>query len=535
MKYKLKMYLTICLVVSLSQMALAKPISGSQEKLLKAANSKKKKTSNKTKSSALTNAIKLIRRGDYEEATKRLFQLSHSAKYKDKRNRIKYMLGLMLYRMKFNQLSAYQFISVVKQGKSRYLRQSLEKLSLAADSLGDDTLLNYAINKVEASKFPSQHKSMLFYRIGEFQMQNRNYADAIRSFRRVNDNSEYYTRAKYMQGLAFAEENDTKNAVDTFNELIQSRAGEKVTDVSYVGALIGRARVLYQAKKWDASIEAYREIPRDSEFWHDTLFESSWASLRAGKFRQALSNFHSLHSAYYDNHYLPESLLLRAIVYLYICDFNEMEKVLNLFNSIYRPVYKNVRTIVSSKSPDFENLYETVMQVIEEYKKDGEEYKGGNKSIPLIVARKIYKEGDFQRSHKYIVKVFNEYKRMQSLSPAWKASALGRYAKKMLSLRLKKAKKTSGKIVMQHLKYISNELFDLFEQEGFVRFEMTKGKKRTVEKSSNEAETETGSEDSKRERDYYIQNGYEYWPFDGEYWLDELGNYHYVGSQSCQE
>ena len=41
-------------------------------------------------------------------------------------------------------------------------------------------------------------------------MQNRNYADAIRSFRRVNDNSEYYTRAKYMQGLAFAEENDTK-------------------------------------------------------------------------------------------------------------------------------------------------------------------------------------------------------------------------------------------------------------------------------------------------------------------------------------
>ncbi len=30
------------------------------------------------------------------------------------------------------------------------------------------------------------------------------------------------------------------------------------------------------------------------------------------------------------------------------------------------------------------------------------------------------------------------------------------------------------------------------------------------------------------QRDFYIQNGYEYWPFRGEYWLDELGNYHYV-------
>ena len=31
------------------------------------------------------------------------------------------------------------------------------------------------------------------------------------------------------------------------------------------------------------------------------------------------------------------------------------------------------------------------------------------------------------------------------------------------------------------------------------------------------------------DRSYYIQNGYEYWPFKGEYWLDELGNYHYCG------
>ena len=39
--------------------------------------------------------------------------------------------------------------------------------------------------------------------------------------------------------------------------------------------------------------------------------------------------------------------------------------------------------------------------------------------------------------------------------------------------------------------------------------------------------------DEDNQRDFYIQNGYEYWPFRGEYWLDELGNYHYVGTQSC--
>ena len=39
--------------------------------------------------------------------------------------------------------------------------------------------------------------------------------------------------------------------------------------------------------------------------------------------------------------------------------------------------------------------------------------------------------------------------------------------------------------------------------------------------------------DDDDDRDFYIQNGFHYWPFKGEYWLDELGNYHFLGVQSC--
>ncbi|MNT91393.1 hypothetical protein D3C72_2324820 [compost metagenome] len=40
--------------------------------------------------------------------------------------------------------------------------------------------------------------------------------------------------------------------------------------------------------------------------------------------------------------------------------------------------------------------------------------------------------------------------------------------------------------------------------------------------------------DDNVDRKFYIQNGYEYYPFQGEYWLDEIGNYHYLGKQSCE-
>ena len=55
-------------------------------------------------------------------------------------------------------------------------------------------------------------------------------------------------------------------------------------------------------------------------------------------------------------------------------------------------------------------------------------------------------------------------------------------------------------------------------------------KKRIAGKNLGEgaAEVET------RDRSFYVQNGYEYYPFQGEFWLDEIGNYHYLGKQSCE-
>ena len=36
-------------------------------------------------------------------------------------------------------------------------------------------------------------------------------------------------------------------------------------------------------------------------------------------------------------------------------------------------------------------------------------------------------------------------------------------------------------------------------------------------------------------RDFYAQNGYRYWPFEGEYWRDEIGSYQYVGVNRCEK
>jgi TolA-binding protein len=399
--------------------------------------------------------------------------------------------------------------------------------------LGDDTLLNYAISRISIDEFPSAHKDMVYYRIGEFQLRNQQYEQAAKTFAHVQPASTYYPKTKYLEGLAWSEAKNPAQAVRAFDELADVRSSAPVTDIDRVSAVMGKARALYQKKDWDGAIDSYRDVPRDSELWHDTLFESSWAMLRSGKFRSALSNFQSLHSTYYEDTYNPESLLLRSIVYLYICKYDEMEKVLNLFAKLYKPVYRDVDNLLAQNTDPID-YYNPVIRAMHDYHVNGDDINKKAYKLPFVVIRKINKEADFQNSYAYIKNLLSEQKRINGAPASWRNSNLGKYALRVLQTRLQKAKQRTGLQIKAHLEAVREELVDLFEQEGFIRYEMINGKKEGLKKRLAGKDLPKGQIDEENHRDYYVQNGWEYWPFRGEYWLDELGNYHYVGTQSCE-
>ena len=88
-------------------------------------------------------------------------------------------------------------------------------------------------------------------------------------------------------------------------------------------------------------------------------------------------------------------------------------------------------------------------------------------------------------------------------------------------------------MVKAHLQNMRVELKDLFEQGSFIRYEMINGKKESLKKKIT-GKSLPAPIDEKIDRDFYIENGYEYYPFQGEYWLDEIGNFHYLGQQNCE-
>ena len=98
---------------------------------------------------------------------------------------------------------------------------------------------------------------------------NKNQIDIVAHSLGIN-----YYNAKYQEGLAYAESNQLDRSLQTFEQLIQSRAGAPVTDKSKVAGMMGKAREAARALGLGFSGTAGRFRPRaESSLSADRLIE----------------------------------------------------------------------------------------------------------------------------------------------------------------------------------------------------------------------------------------------------------------------
>lgn len=480
----------------------------------------------------LKSALEMYEQKKLIPAASALFSMRTRPEVKPYRALLYLTLGKIFMDLKYPQVAAWQFANVVIINDDRFTKRGLQLLSVAADQLGDDTILNYAVSKMRVTDFPAQEKDMLFFRMGEIKFRGKDYRGAIQAFDRVNPDSQYSDLAQYMAGTSYATLKDTDAAIGKFESLLTAKK-RKITNDTRVAVLMALARSYYQKKDWDKSLEYYRKVPRDHVLWHSALFESSWADLREGRFRSALGNFQSIHSSYYDDFYVPESLVLRAIVYLYICKYEEVEKVVSLFENSYGSIQKQIVDFLRTTN-DPRAFFDEIERGLLNRKNLQNRRKIAEGRIPYKVVRYIIGKPDIERGLDYLRHLYDEKKKMESMPLGFLESPLGKYSTKLLIGRIKTAQKLLGIKTRIHLLYIKGELKDLDEQVSYLRYEMIGLQKDMLQKKMTEAPRNAAVADDSNDRNYYIKNGYEYWPFTGEFWLDEIGNYFYVGKQSCE-
>ncbi len=471
---------------------------------------------------------------NYINASKILYSLSRNSRYRKEQAAIAYEMARSFEGLGLKQSAVFQLIRAVRygQGQNLVLSKSLEKLSKLAFQVGDSIGLNYALSKVNLKNFPKEQKPILYFRFGEAYLGVNRFKKAIKAFLKVPKGHYLYSKSRYLIGLAYSEDGQLKESYSAFTQAANSRAEAGIADDERVAALMGRARVFYHLQRWDDSLQAYRLIPRDSKYFHDMMFESTWAMLRAGKFRSALSNFQSLHSEYYESYFYPEATLLRAIVYLYICKIDEVNKVINYYETTYSKMYVELSNYLKKNITPKADIRE-FMVLLKDLSSGGEINKASYK-IPYVVLRHLNRNSKVKSKSEYYYNIQDEIARVD-LIQGWSRFKIKAAVKNSLLIRKRSSLKRLGRVLRKEIIKIKDELVGFEDQKELIKFELISSEK---EQARKRLERRDGffkdKKDLKVSRFSFTKDGYEYWPFQGEYWLDEIGNYHYLGASRCE-
>lgn len=285
----------------------------------------------------LKRGMELAERGDYLEAIKHFRKFIVDGNYppdSEEYYNANYGIALALIKAGLHRTAADILLEIILQGPDRsffvpafeMLRQMRREIEFAPPNL--EQLTHFFVGN-----FPQEFRDSYNYFLGEFFYEGANFSPALRYLEQVSENSQDHARALYLTGLIQVQNQMYKSAVQSFQQAVlsQERNGSdpRVSHLAYMAL----ARIAYETGDYDAAIYYYRKVPKESHQLPAAFYESGWCFFVKGDYSRALGTFHALHSPYFNHYFYPELWILEATVYLNMCRYDFAKQAIEMFRN----------------------------------------------------------------------------------------------------------------------------------------------------------------------------------------------------------
>ena len=152
-----------------------------------------------------------------------------------------------------------------------------------------------------------------------------------------------------------------------------------------------------------------------------------------------------------------------------------------------------------------------------------------NSSLPTAVQRHLQKNERVDSMVKYLDKLDAEAAKVRGDSQLSQAP-LGNELLDLIAKQKALMAQVAGKFIKGRLADLAHLIEVLDGDKEIIGFETTKGEKEMLE-ANFDVRAQLASQPLYRPP--MPQTGHEYWPFDGEYWPDEIGYYKYTIKTAC--
>jgi TolA-binding protein len=476
--------------------------------------------------------IKMYRAKKLLGASLGFFELLEDNTFPDEESKISYYLAKSLYDLGMYHGAQHYFMQVVRKGpKNPYFKYALPKLVAIAQLTGNDTELLRIVDKIPPEAFPRQAKNYLYYLMGRKHYENEELSQAAKYFQQISAKSDLYLKAKYYEGVIRNEQDKLKSAVTAFKDVYQAelpplddRQAKEYEDLKDL-SLMNIARIYYGLQRFDNADNFYGQVDRDSIYWPESLFERAWTNFMLNDLNLTLGLLLTVRSPYFaDEQFIPEATVLRALSFFYLCDFNEVERILLDFDAQHKPMRAEIKAFLDQyKTEEGAKLAD---QAYDAYF----DQKHAESALTKSLFLKTLRNRDLADLVRHIQMLDDEEAMIDAQKSQWK-DAIGAHLKKVIEEDRQRYKKRAGAILLEELAQEYKNLGDLMGQSEIIRFEVVDAQRADYEYKASTIEVESAAE---KKVDFATSKEIIYWPFNGEFWQDELGYYRYTEESQCR-
>ncbi len=497
-------------------------------------------------------AKKLFDRERWSEAALALFRVVNGETGDDPGNKqlAQYYLAISLYRLKFYQAS-YAIFSVIADNSNHLkFKETLLWLAKLATQLPEPADIIERVGKYtddQIARFDNPQQRDLFwqlnYMLGRYKYRNRQYEDAIRVFQKVDQKSEYYIKSQFFTGISYVQVRKSVPAVKSFERVEKAiEEGAAVEDEARLRdlAYLSMARTYYSAsirldaetntpsvdaKKLSAAVKYWNQIDVASEYWLDALFEESWAYFMAGDYPRSLGNIHTIESPYFPNAFYPEAQILKAVVYFSNCNYDAATTVVARFNKRYTPIRDELQKVLNRfKGQNQEEPFFKFLKEVREGKADLDPKIRG-------IVENALSDRQLLRNIQYVQVLDDEMARFRKAPASFRASSLGTQIEDALKLARDLAVRQAGELAKQRYQRNLDEVNEHLRDGEKILIDITAAQRNLLDEKI--AKGQVSKAEGKEFGIVRPDAEHVRWPFDGEYWRDELGFYRQVVQSAC--
>jgi TolA-binding protein len=497
-------------------------------------------------SEAMASAMRLYARERYPEASV-LFQRVLEGQTEDGADRVseaEFFLAKCLYHLGLYHASATAFDEVTRRGEQHpYFEPSLTWLAMLAEQLPDPSGVIESVGRYRPAQLARldvdgsrEHYHRLLYLLGRSRYQTRRFGEAIRLFRQVPEDSPVALEARFFEGISHVRLRRARPAHAAFRRVIDAvRTGhtgghedpDRMRDLAWMSV----ARLYYSmamqlppreneqaSELLSLAVAAWRRIPLSSEHWLDSFFEETWALYVAREHSRALGHVHALESPHFRDRANPEAQVVRAMIQFEHCQWDQVDHSLRAFHARFDPLLVAAER-AERMADSHENAFRMLVAV-----------RAGSSRVPPPIRpalRAAFADRELLRQLDDVRAIDGEIALLAGMDRELLDSSLATRVSADLAVLRSFTLDRAGELATARIHRLAEDLRERMNQMDTVELELATQRREELERPnpSPMGPAEGGH--------IWAVEGDQIWPWDGEWWRDELPFYHQEIESRC--